>query len=65
MQDFVISYTSYLENIASLIYIIGTLRYIIFLKITFVNISTDLFRKVFKDSEAVRRMVLEMIFPKF
>lgn len=65
MHDFVISYIGYLENIVSLSYAIGTLHYIIFLKITFVNITTDVFRKVFKDSEAVKLRVVGTSFPKF
>lgn len=65
MHDFVVSYIGYIENIVSLIYTIGMLHCIIFLKITFVNISTDLFGKVSKDPDAGRRMVSDTIFPKF
>lgn len=65
MYDVVISYIGYLGNIILWIYTFGLLHYILFLKIAFVNISTDLFRKVFRDSEASRHMVADSVFPEF
>lgn len=63
MHGFIISRIGYLENTVLQTYAVHISLYY-FLKISFVNITTNLTMEVFKYSEAVKLMIVETISPK-
>lgn len=69
IHDFVTSCISHLKNIGSLNYAnvanIDMFHYTISKKITFVNITTNLIRKIFKYGDDVKLTVVDTSFPKF
>ena len=68
MHDFEASYIDHLANIGSLSYVdltnFDTFHCTITKKTTFVNIATDLIRKIFEYKEVVKFTVVDTGFPK-
>ena len=63
VHDFVTSCLSGLENLVLLVY--GDVQNDHLFRITFVNITSNLIRKVFQYSGAVKLTVADRSFPKF
>ena len=66
IHDFVTSCISHFKNIGSLSYAnitnVDTFHYTIFQKITFVNITSSLIRKIFKYREDIKLTVVDTSF---